>query len=38
VKATTGHPSAAEGTIEINTFDNKVYIYADADWRELATW
>jgi len=24
--------------MEINTYDNKVKIYADAGWRQLATW
>jgi hypothetical protein len=27
-----------EGLIEINTNENKVYMYADAGWREMATW
>jgi hypothetical protein len=27
-----------EGLIEINTFDNKVKIYADGAWRQIATW
>lgn len=39
VKTDTGHPSnPREGTLEINTFDNKVFIYADAGWRQIATW
>jgi hypothetical protein len=39
IKTDTGHPATAvEGMIEINTFDNKVYLYADAAWRQLATW
>jgi hypothetical protein len=39
IKTDTGHPATAvEGMIEINTFDNKVYFYADAAWRQLATW
>ncbi len=38
VKTTTGHPSAWNGRIEINEFDNKAYIYADGAWREIATW
>jgi hypothetical protein len=39
VKADTGHPGTpVEGMIEINTFDNKVFMYADAAWRQLLTW
>lgn len=39
LKTNTGSPSNPyEGLIEINTFDNKVRMYADAGWRQLATW
>jgi hypothetical protein len=39
IKATTGSPSNPyEGLMEINTFDNKVRMYADAGWRELVSW
>jgi len=39
LKTDTGHPADPhEGLIEINTNDNKAYIYGDADWREIATW
>ena len=39
VKTTTGDPaSPTEGQIYVNTFDNKVRVYADAAWRDLATW
>lgn len=39
IKTDTGNvANPHEGIIEINTFDNKVYIYADAGWRQLATW
>jgi len=39
IKTDTGNTANPhEGLIEINTFDNKVYIYADAGWRQLATW
>jgi hypothetical protein len=39
IKATTGDPgSPSEGQIYVNTFDNKVRVYADAAWRDLATW
>lgn len=39
IKTDTGDPAtAAEGVVYINTFDNKVKIYADAGWRQLATW
>ena len=27
-----------EGLIEINTNENKIYIYGDAGWRQIATW
>jgi hypothetical protein len=38
-KATTGDPATAdEFTILINTYDNKVKIWADGAWRQLATW
>jgi len=39
LKTTTGDPSwNYEGMICINTFDNTVKIYAEAAWRQLATW
>jgi hypothetical protein len=39
LKADTGHPTITwEGMTEINAFDNKVYVYADAAWRQIATW
>ena len=40
VKSTTGHPSSPlnNGVIEINTFDNKIFMYADGGWREMALW
>lgn len=39
VKSDTGDPSSpTEGQIYVNTFDNKVRVYADAAWRDLATW
>ncbi len=39
VKTTTGDPaSPAEGQIYVNTQDNKVRVYADSAWRDLATW
>lgn len=39
IKTDTGNPATTvEGTIQINTFDNKVKIYADSAWRELASW
>jgi hypothetical protein len=39
VKATTGHPSNPfDGMMEINTFDNKIFIYADSDWRQIVSW
>ena len=40
IKNTTGHPTSPlnSGVIEINTFDNKIFMYADGGWRELATW
>ena len=38
-KATTGDPaSPVEGQIYTNTYDNKVRIYTDGAWRDLATW
>ena len=37
-KTTTGDPTAREGLIYINTFDNKIRMYADGSWRDLATW
>ena len=39
VKTTTGNPaSPVEGQIYVNTYDNKVRVYADGAWRDLATW
>lgn len=39
VKSTTGDPaSPVEGQIYVNTSDNKVRVYADGAWRDLATW
>jgi hypothetical protein len=39
IKTNTGSPANPyEGLMEINTFDNKVRMYADAGWRELGTW
>ncbi len=39
IKIDTGDPaSGEEGEICINTFDNTVKIYAEAAWRQLATW
>ncbi len=39
VKTDTGDPSSpAEGQLYVNTFDNKIRVYADAAWRDLATW
>jgi hypothetical protein len=39
VKTTTGDPaSPVEGQIYVNTYDNKVRVYADGAWRNLATW
>jgi hypothetical protein len=37
-KATTGNPGAAEGLIYINSYDNKIMMYADGGWRQLASW
>ena len=39
VKTDTGDPAGvAEGYVYVNTFDNKIRVYADAAWRDLATW
>ncbi len=39
IKTDTGDPaSPTEGQIYVNTFDNKIRVYADAAWRDLATW
>jgi hypothetical protein len=39
IKTNTGSPANPyEGLMEINTFDNKINMYADAAWRQLATW
>lgn len=37
-KGTTGDPAGASGRVYINTFDNKIAMYADGAWRSLATW
>ena len=37
-KSTTGNPTAVEGMIYINTFDNKIQMYADSAWRTLVSW
>ena len=37
-KTDTGDPTGEEGLIYINTFDNKIQMYADGGWRELASW
>jgi hypothetical protein len=37
-KSTTGDPTAVEGLVYINTYDNKVRMYADGAWRDLSTW
>lgn len=38
-KTDTGDPAQVhEGLFVINTFDNNVKLYADAAWRQLATW
>ena len=39
VKTTAGDPaSPTEGQIYVNSFDNKVKVYADGAWRDLTTW
>lgn len=38
VKDTSGYPSAVSGVMVINVIDNKVSMYADGGWRDLATW
>ena len=39
VKTTTGDPSSpVNGDMYVNTFDNTVRVFADAAWRDLATW
>jgi hypothetical protein len=37
-KTDTGDPVGVEGLFCINTFDNTFKVYADGDWRSLATW
>ncbi|MBI4338596.1 MAG: hypothetical protein HY680_01440 [Chloroflexi bacterium] len=37
-KSTTGDPTAKEGMVYINTYDNAVRMYADGAWRTLASW
>lgn len=38
LKTTTGDPTGVESRIYVNTFDNKIRVYADGAWRDLATW
>ncbi|MHC4474877.1 MAG: hypothetical protein ACYTEL_04485 [Planctomycetota bacterium] len=39
VKTTTGDPAGpVTGQIYVNTYDNKIRVYADGAWRDLATW
>lgn len=40
IKNTTGFPSVGgqNGQLLINTMDNKSYIWADNDWRQIASW
>lgn len=39
IKTDTGSPANPyEGLIEINQYDNKIRMYADAGWRECAAW
>ena len=39
VRTATGDPaSAQDGWMYVNTQDNKVRVYADGAWRDLATW
>ncbi len=39
VKTTTGDPSSpVNGDMYVNTFDNAVRVFADAAWRDAATW
>lgn len=39
VKTDTGDPSSpSEGQVYVNTQDNKIRVYADSAWRDLATW
>ena len=38
VKTTTGDPTATDGYIYINDYDNALRIYADAAWRSIITW
>jgi hypothetical protein len=38
-KTDTGDPASGyEGQMVINTFDNTLKVYADAGWRQIATW
>ena len=37
-KTDTGDPTGYEGRIYINIIDNKIKMYADGAWRQLATW
>lgn len=39
VKTDAGDPTSPQnGDMYVNTADNKVRVYADAAWRDLATW
>lgn len=39
VKTTAGDPSTpSDGWMYVNTADNKIRVYADGSWRDLATW
>jgi len=39
MKATTGNPATGiTGNLLINTFDRKIFLYADAGWRQIASW
>jgi hypothetical protein len=39
IKTDTGDSANPyEGLMQINTFDNTFKVYADAAWRQLATW
>lgn len=40
VMTTTGFPTeiGGIGQILINVADNKMYVYADGDWRQISSW
>ncbi len=39
IKTDTGSPANPHGALmEINEFDNKIRVYADGGWRQIATW